>query len=117
MFLGFLLSQYTRDSMNSSHFIRSAGPAGVHSTPSGCRPHSELFIVAFGASYTLLKLIFSSCVPPPTMMMRLLSLVCVSLIVLTQGQQYQEYADQEYANDNLYHDYAMRQQEKDVGKS
>jgi hypothetical protein len=51
------------------------------------------------------------------MMMRLLSLVCVSLIVLTQGQQYQEYADQEYANDNLYHDYAMRQQEKDVGKS
>lgn len=66
------------------------------------------------------KILFFRVPSPPTtmmMLMRLLPLIGVSLIVLTQGQQYQEYADQEYANDNLYHDYAMRQQEKDVGKS
>lgn len=36
------------------------------------------------------------------------------LVLSTQGQQYDPY-DQEYAQDNLYHDYAARQQEKAVG--
>ena len=43
-------------------------------------------------------------------------LVLTFLSLVLGQQQYQGY-DQDYANDNLYHDYAMRQQEKDVGKA
>ena len=43
-------------------------------------------------------------------------LVLTFLSLVQAQQQYQGY-DQDYTNDNLYHDYTMRQQEKDVGKS
>jgi len=51
-----------------------------------------------------------------TMMRRVVTVVLISFLALAQSQQYQAEYDQDYANDNLYHDYAMRQQEKDVGK-
>jgi hypothetical protein len=53
--------------------------------------------------------------------MRILrALTLAALAVAAASQQYGDY-DQDYGNDysqdNLYHDYAMKQQEKEVGKA
>jgi hypothetical protein len=49
---------------------------------------------------------------------RLVSLVAILLFVLTivAGQRYDQGYD-DYAQDNLYHDYAMKQQDKEAGKA
>jgi len=44
--------------------------------------------------------------------------VCSLLLAPSGGQAYDEYVDyggQDYPQDNLYHDYAVKQQEKEVG--
>ena len=42
-------------------------------------------------------------------------LICVLFLLSpSQGQQYDGGYDQDYAQDSLYHDYAMRQQEKEA---
>jgi hypothetical protein len=50
----------------------------------------------------------------------LLILVASPLFLLAASQQYGDY-DQDYGNDysqdSLYHDYAMKQQEKEIGKA
>lgn len=38
------------------------------------------------------------------------------LFAATQYGDYDQEYGQEYSQDNLYHDYAMKQQEKEVGK-
>lgn len=49
-----------------------------------------------------------------------IKLFLCSLLLASAGAQeyndYQDYGQGEYAQDNLYHDYAMRQQEKEIGK-
>lgn len=51
-------------------------------------------------------------------MLRVLTLMLLTALVVSQ--QYGDY-DQDYGNDysqdSLYHDYAMKQQEKEVGKA
>jgi hypothetical protein len=49
----------------------------------------------------------------------LLAVVCFLTLLGTKAQQYgydQEYG-QDYGQDSLYHDYAMKQQEKEIGKA
>jgi hypothetical protein len=45
--------------------------------------------------------------------------LCSLLLVGSGAQQYDDYPDQgyegEYGQDSLYHDYAIKQQEKEVG--
>jgi hypothetical protein len=49
-------------------------------------------------------------------MKSLVSLVLALAVVVSRGQDYYSPPQQDdYANDNLYHDYAARQQEKQVG--
>ncbi len=52
--------------------------------------------------------------------MRTLKLLTLAMIAtLAATQQYGDYDQdygQDYSQDSLYHDYAMKQQEKDVGK-
>ena len=43
--------------------------------------------------------------------MKITALLLLLLVPVVHGQVY---AEPEYANDNLYHDYAMRQQEKEA---
>jgi hypothetical protein len=44
-------------------------------------------------------------------------IICSLLLATTAGQQhdYEQDYGQDYGQDNLYHDYAMKQQEKEVG--
>jgi hypothetical protein len=49
-----------------------------------------------------------------------LLLALLGLLTLSTGQQYDDYDQgygQDYTQDSLYHDYAMKQQEKDVGQA
>jgi len=47
--------------------------------------------------------------------MRLLSILSVVALLLQQSHAQQYDYEQDYAQDNLYHDYAAKQQEKAVG--
>ncbi|KAL3944545.1 MAG: hypothetical protein SGBAC_001365 [Bacillariaceae sp.] len=52
-------------------------------------------------------------------MIRILNFLLLSIFVVSSSAQSYDYPeggyDQEYSQDNLYHDYAMKQQDKDVG--
>ena len=54
-------------------------------------------------------------------MIRILNFLLLSILAVSASAQSYDYQDgdggydQEYSQDNLYHDYAMKQQEKDVG--
>lgn len=52
-------------------------------------------------------------------MVRILNFLLLSIFVVSAGAQSYDYQDggydQEYSQDSLYHDYAMKQQEKEVG--
>ena len=51
----------------------------------------------------------------------LVFLVASPLAVLAATQSYgdydQDYGNNDYSQDSLYHDYAMKQQEKEIGKA
>ena len=51
-------------------------------------------------------------------MMRILNFLLLSILVVSSSAQSYDYQeggyDQDYSQDNLYHDYAMKQQEKEA---
>lgn len=51
-------------------------------------------------------------------MMRILNYLLLSILVVSSSAQSYDYQeggyDQDYSQDNLYHDYAMKQQEKEA---
>eukprot|EP00521_Asterionellopsis_glacialis_P002534 CAMPEP_0195259874 /NCGR_PEP_ID=MMETSP0706-20130129/8232_1 /TAXON_ID=33640 /ORGANISM="Asterionellopsis glacialis, Strain CCMP134" /LENGTH=121 /DNA_ID=CAMNT_0040313473 /DNA_START=52 /DNA_END=417 /DNA_ORIENTATION=- len=49
--------------------------------------------------------------------MNIRSLVAFLIIAVVGAQEYAEYGEDYSQQDNLYHDYAMRQQEKETGKA
>lgn len=49
--------------------------------------------------------------------MNIRSLFALLIIAVVGAQEYQESYGDEYSQDNLYHDYAMRQQEKEAGQA
>jgi hypothetical protein len=46
---------------------------------------------------------------------RIAVLLVVVLTAVAHGQEPDQYYQDDYSNDNLYHDYAARQNEKEVG--